>query len=84
MPVTMKKDRKVPSDLARRLTKLRGKETKRSFSKRCGVEYNDLWRYERKNVVPSAIVLARIAAACSVDAGWLVTGESPKRTSRAA
>jgi transcriptional regulator with XRE-family HTH domain len=75
------KDRKVPSELALRITALRGAMTKRAFAKLCSVEYTDLWRYERHNVVPSAEVLVRIARACGVRVEWLATGETPKRTS---
>jgi len=36
-----------------------------------------VWRIESENAVPDALETAAIASACSVDPGWLLTGEHP-------
>jgi transcriptional regulator with XRE-family HTH domain len=70
--------------LARRIAEARAKaghENAAEFARIVGVTPNTVYRWEKSEVTPEALMIPAIASACRVTCDWLLTGKQP--TSRA-
>ncbi len=70
----------TPSDerikaIGRRIRKVRGATTQKTFAAILGISVNTLGRYERGETEQSAAVLARLVERCGVDGTWLLLGD---------
>ena len=49
--------------------------TQEALAQAVGVRAQMIYRYERHGTIPTAVGADRLARACGVSVGWLITGE---------
>ena len=67
--------KKLTRDIPKRLAKIRGPRSQRSFARDLGVYQQNVQRYEAGQAVPHAVFLVKLRELEGVDLNWFLTGK---------